>query len=348
MKKIISFLFIVILAFILSSCIKTNTEITIDKNLVVEKKTVQDFTKINDILRKKIEEAKQRAKTNTWVTFVDEWDKYILKTKTEYWVSTESIDKIKKPCENYKKEDLEKDKGALEFKSYTCKNIDKNKALLSFNWWNIKKYIQEENWKYILKLNNINWENKSKKQTLEERKKAADMYKAYWIEMDFVINFPWKIERTDAWTFENNKLKFNIYDLLESKSDDPEVVFIIDPNSETIKQNVTNIVKDNTNVNLKSKWLLYRDMILSKNKLEKSVKRKKYLEKLDKIVDKYSNNNKALKKLYSRLDKLDLENKKFNKIKDIIIYLKAKVWLEIYKNDAKIDDADIINFDNIK
>jgi len=348
MKKIISFLFIIILAFLLSSCIKTNTEITIDKNLAVEKKTVQDFTKFNEILRNRIKEAKEKAKTSTWITITDEWDEYVLKTKSKYWVITEHIDKVKNPCENYKKDDLKKDKEALEFKSYTCKNIDENKALLSFNWWSIKKYIQEENWKYILKLNNINWENKSKKQTLEERKKAADMYKAYWIEMDFVINFPWQIDRTDAWTFENNKLKFSIYDLLESKSDNPEVVFIIDPNSKTIKQNVIVNIKYNTNVNLKSKWLLYRDMILSKNKLEKSIKRKKYVEKLDKIVDKYSSNNKALKKLYSRLDKLDLENEKYNKIKDIIIYLKAKVWLEIYKNDAKIDDADIINFDNIK
>jgi len=348
MKKIISFLFIAILAFMLSSCIKTNTEITIDKNLSIEKKTIQDFTKINDMLRNKIEEAKERARTSTWITITDEWDKYVLKTENEYWVSTEYIEKIKKPCENYKKEDLEKDKDALEFKSYTCKNIDENKALVSFNWWSIKKYIQEENWKYILKLNNINWENNWEKQTLEERKKAADMYKAYWIEMDFVINFPWKIEKTDAWTFENNKLKFSIYDLLESKSDDPEVVFVIDPNSETIKQNVTTIVKDSTNINLKSKGLLYKDMILSKKKLEKSIKRKKYVEKLDKIVSKYSDNNRALKKLYSRLDKLDLENEKYSKIKDIIIYLKAKVWLEIYKNNAKMDDANIINFDNMK
>lgn len=57
---------------------------------------------------------------------------------------------------------------------------------------------------------------------------------------------------------------------------------------------------------------------------------------IDIIVKKLS--EKKLINLYKKLDKIDTDFKKYNKIKFLIKYLKARSWIEIYSRDEIIKE----------
>lgn len=71
--------------------------------------------------------------------------------------------------------------------------------------------------------------------------------------------------------------------------------------------------------NINSKLDLYNKKI-SKN----------IIIKLEKIITKLS--KKKLIKVYKKINKIDFENKKYTKYKDLLIYIKLRIWLEIIKN----------------
>lgn len=104
--------------------------------------------------------------------------------------------------------------------------------------------------------------------------------------------------------------------------------------NKTTSDNVESISKKYEKNNIKAKSLLTKDLIISKNNLRKVIKQKKTISKIDSLVIKLD--IKKLESLYTKLDKINLKLAKFKKYKDLLTYLKAKVWLEIHKrNESK-------------
>ncbi len=93
------------------------------------------------------------------------------------------------------------------------------------------------------------------------------------------------------------------------------------------KENNDKLEKNNYS-KLKKQSLLVRQLVVSKKKLEKNIKYKKFIEKIDKKLESLS--NEKLYKLYLKIEGI-LNLSKTKKYKDILEYIQAKSWIIIYK-----------------
>jgi len=99
-------------------------------------------------------------------------------------------------------------------------------------------------------------------------------------------------------------------------------------NNEKIQITVNPIIEENNTFELNKKSIYVKNLIIAKTNLNKSIKWKKNIEQIDNIVSKI--NDIKLKKLYQKLDKIDLNNKNFRKHRDLLSYLKNRIWVELY------------------
>jgi len=190
MKKI--FIILIFSSIFLSSCVKMDSDLYIDNNLLVSWKTTADFTKANEL-------AKSMSKT-----IINSW-------------STNS--KKKMPCDNFKSSD----NGLL--KNSSCVNINKNTAEITYKWLSITDKIVKNNKWYKLDLKSfINSNNGSNTNS----KASINMMKWMWLEMNYNLYFSGTIIEANIWKIDWNILKFNIYDTLDIK--DPYVIFKLNRN----------------------------------------------------------------------------------------------------------------------
>lgn len=94
-----------------------------------------------------------------------------------------------------------------------------------------------------------------------------------------------------------------------------------------IVSNQNNINDDNFIPSVADKNSFAKQFILSRNKLNKSAKNKKYISKIDKIVTNLSANQSKI--ILSRIAKID--KKKLWNVADVILYLEASIWNNVYK-----------------
>jgi hypothetical protein len=59
----------------------------------------------------------------------------------------------------------------------------------------------------------------------------------------------------------------------------------------------------------------------------------KYITKIENVIEKFS--NAKVLKLLQKLEKINLENPKYKKFKDILVFIKAKTLDEIKKRKLK-------------
>lgn len=88
----------------------------------------------------------------------------------------------------------------------------------------------------------------------------------------------------------------------------------------------------NNKLKIKSKVLFFKKLILTKKTLEESSKWELYKWAVDKRVS--SLDDKRLVIFHNLLWKIDLENIKYRKYKLVLEYMKAKIWIEIWKRDG--------------
>ena len=93
------------------------------------------------------------------------------------------------------------------------------------------------------------------------------------------------------------------------------------------------IFKKTNNKNSKSKFSMIKQAIISKNKLYKTKNWDRYINQIDIIIKKTSENK--LEKLSTKLSKFDTSLKKYLKYKDILDYLEAKVYLELKSREER-------------
>jgi hypothetical protein len=256
--------------------------------------------------------------------------------KSSFNTSTWTTKKLKTPCENFenwqkdkKEDDKHSKKKVYEYTSTTCKNLDENRALVTFSWWKAQKFVSKVGEYYEFDLNRGLWEvdeNKAenkKEQTPEEKEKSQQMMKSMWIEMNYTMIFPWKIVHSDLWKVEWNKIKFSIFDIPSlDKVKKPVVRFKIEKTNWDIEA-VPSIL------NFDSKTQLVKELSIARYNLTKTTKWKKFVKKIDLLVKKM--NNKKKEELYNKLNKYDVNKKWLKKHKFLIMYIRAKLGLELMK-----------------
>ncbi len=329
MKKLFNIFILLILILVLSSCFKMDYTIHINKDFSTKAMIQYDFSEINSMNRKQINKFLEKSKNSTWVTVEETSTWYIITKETKFWNSTQILWKVQNPCKKLINEFDTKTLSEMYmwYKSVSCKNLDKtnDKVLVTLKWGNLKNILEEKNWNYSIDLLKIDWKKSIKKMTNTDRKKSLEWFKMAWIKANYTIYFPSNIIKSDVWAISWNKLSYSVSDILKSNIDNPSVTF----KKFIISNNASNI--SNTKIKLKSKGVLYRDLIISKDRLSKSIIWKKYIKQIDLLVWKLNYNKSTLEKLYNKLDKIDLTKWKYKRFKDIIIYLKSKIWLIYYQ-----------------
>ncbi len=337
MKK--KYILLLIIFALFSSCMKIDTNVTIDNQFNITQEVTYDYTVTNDTIRKQIEDAKKEAETDTGVIITETEDSYLIKRNNNSWTwsyyfsSTSTINKIKNPCIEFNNSlDKTKENLIIDYNDISCKNLDKtyDKVLISYKWWNILKLVELDNWNYKINLLKILWgksdNDNTKKQTKEQKEQTLQMLKSMWFESNYSITFPSKIIKSDIWEIDNKRLDLSLSDFYEEDIDIPFVII-------EKKDNMPEVIKkdDTINISVDDKKLLTKELILSRNNLSKSFSQKKYINLIDKIVDKLSEDTKKLQRLYKKLEKINTTDEKYRKVIDIIIYLKAKAGLKLYE-----------------
>lgn len=106
----------------------------------------------------------------------------------------------------------------------------------------------------------------------------------------------------------------------------------------------------------------YKELILSKNELSKTLKGKKYIRQIDSLIDTYKSNEKILEKLESKLvllfQKLQNDNSLKNKeLKNIINYFYFQVLINLenkaeeeinYESTLSSEEQDLVNKELVK
>lgn len=212
-----------------------------------------------------------------------------------------------------------------DWKNYAYETIN---SLWNFvvikNWKEINKYKESlkpmfsSDWESFSFNVHKDWKNiliKDWKEINKYKRIYSYIYSPYWKSFSFIANKTvYKNIIVKDWK-EIDKYE-NVYSLMYL------------PNSQNIsfvakirwKEVIIQEICDNSkNNSIEKKLNIY------KNKLPKKV-----VLKLENIITKLS--KEKLTKVYKKIEKIDLENKKYAKYKDILIYIKLRIWLELIKN----------------
>jgi len=138
MKKIIFPIFLILISFLLSSCISVKSDITISKDFKITNKITEDITRTNEITRNRNKRLLEEAKTNTWITITETATWYIIKHHSEFGDYTTTNSKVENPC-NKLGEDEQKGATVFNYETFTCKNLDttNDKVLMTYSNWDI-------------------------------------------------------------------------------------------------------------------------------------------------------------------------------------------------------------------
>jgi hypothetical protein len=222
-------------------------------------------------------------------------------------------------------------------KTYTIKennitlfSVDRKIPEIVFSKNNSKFFTihyDKEKWKYIYDSDNL------LRTTINSNFSYTDDLK--YITTDNVISYNWKsnfqnkhnIPRNLKYSDDGKKLLFYIWDWWIWND------YICDLGAKKdFKDDKKQITKK---IKIKSKKEFTFSLIKSKVELNKTEKWKKYIKKINKIKNiifpKLS--NERLLKLFTKIDKIDLNNKKYKKFRNLLLYLKSKVWIEINGRD---------------
>ncbi len=304
MKKILT-VWLVISVLFLTSCIKMDSSLVINNDLTMDWVTTFDYTQMN---------ATSWSFSSSF-TFWWSWS-----------VETENSEK-KLPCDN-----LKSGSGWLSvgiYKSIKCENKTDDIAEVVAKWAELKDIVELKDWNYILDLKWIVENNNSdKEQTESEKIQSINSMKSMWLEMNYTIVFPSKIIDANVWNYTWDTINFNIYDITDTK--DPYVIF---ENNWDIKFTITN-TEENHSLVIQKKALLYKKLILSKRELENTYKWRKDIQKFDEYIPLMKDDK--LIDIYNKLEKVDLNSYKFREYKDLLNYLYAKIWIEIYNRNSII------------
>lgn len=305
MRRII--LVLILVSWILSSCVEIDSKMFVDNNLSVSWKTTIDYTILNSM--------------SEW--FSDYW--------TWITMNTENQTEKKTPCDTF--ESSSSWFTVWSYEKETCINIDENIAEIIWEWGSFKEFISYVDWNYVLNLKKVTESNSNEEEKSEEEQiQSINMLKSMWFEMNYIIELPSNIIEANIWEYVGNKIIFDIFDIVYVEN--PHVIF--EDNWKIIEVNNLDI----NNLNKIKEVLLIKIMIL-KSKLQ-NTKRENYLKKFDYIIPKLSSDK--FKKLSETLRKIDLNNTKIKEYKDILTYLKILVELE--KINKKNINNEIININD--
>jgi len=290
MKKIL-IIWLTLSFLFLSSCIKMDSTLVVNDDLSMDWVTIFDYTQLNA--------------TTSW--FSNFWT----------WTEIESSD-IKKPCDNLSWTWW---LSAWDFKEISCINIDENIAKVIWKWQSIQDFVKVKNWNYILDLKPIVESNSDDDwKTEEEKIQSINSMRTMWFQMNYIIKLPTEIIESNVWRINWDELSFDIYEFTDVKN--PYVIFKSNWNLDK------NIIND-FNVQLDTKQVLFKKLILSKRELEKTYKWRKDVAKFEALIPRVNNNK--LVDLNNRISNIDKSNRLYKKYEDFLNYLDAKIWLEIYK-----------------
>jgi hypothetical protein len=293
MKKII---LLILITFSLSSCIKMDSDLYINDDFFMDWKIVFDYTILNSMA---------------------EW--------MSNWFWTGTTTKIEMPCDK-----LESSTWSLtwwDFEEYKCINISENIAEITGKWLSIKDIIEVTDKWYLLDLKGlVEWytNDEGQNQTEEEKLAWLNMLKWMWFEMNYVLHFPSTIIESNIWEIDWEVFSFNVYDI--SNEDEPYLIYQNTNNNKDEKPIITE-----QEIRIKSKALIFKDLILTKKNLENSPKGKLYKWAVDNRVT--SLDDEKLIRFHNLLWKMDLTSFKYSKYKLALEYMKAKIWMEIYKRE---------------
>jgi len=290
MKKIL-IIWLTLSFLFLSSCIKMDSTLVVNDDLSMDWVTIFDYTQLNA--------------TTSW--FSNFWT----------WTEIESSD-IKKPCDNLSWTWW---LSAWDFKEISCINVDENIAKVIWKWQSIQDFVKVKNWNYILDLKPIVESNSDDDwKTEEEKIQSINSMRTMWFQMNYIIKLPTEIIESNVWRINWDELSFDIYEFTDVKN--PYVIFKSNWNLDK------NIIND-FNVQLDTKQVLFKKLILSKRELEKTYKWRKDVAKFEALIPRVNNNK--LVDLNNRISNIDKSNRLYKKYEDFLNYLDAKIWLEIYK-----------------
>lgn len=290
MKKQI--LFLIFLVLFLSSCIKMNYDLVISEDYWLDGNVTIDYTKLNAY-------SDSLSSSFTWST----------NTK-------------KTPCES-----AESSSGSMDevFTSFTCVNLDENKAQLSWKMNSLKDIIEVKDNGFYLNLNKLFGKNSLSVQDEQNsntdetaKNQSIAMLKSMWFEIDYKISFPWKIIESNVWDFENNILDFSIYDV--SQTEEPYVIFT---ETKAGQSNSSNYI-----ITIDSKQEVTKKLSVATFMIDKSTKWNRDRQKFDKLIP-LMKEDKIVNLLY-RLSKIDKTNKIYIKNKLILDYLEARLNMELH------------------
>jgi len=289
MKKILIILLTLSTLF-LSSCIKMDSTLIVNNDLSMDWITTFDYTQLN-------------ASTSWFSSF---WT----------WTETESTN-TKKPCDNLSWTWW---LSAWDFKEISCINVDENIAKVIWKWQSIQDFVKVKNWNYILDLKPIVESNSDDDwKTEEEKIQSINSMRTMWFQMNYIIKLPTEIIESNVWRINWDELSFDIYEFTNVKN--PYVIFKSNWNIDK------NIIND-SNVQLDTKQVLFKKLILSKRELEKTYKWRKDIAKFDNLIPKVDDNK--LIDLNDKISNIDKSNRLYKKYENFLNYLDAKIWLEIY------------------
>jgi hypothetical protein len=245
-----------------------------------------------------------------------------------FWTWTETQE-IKKPCENLESASWWLSTG--DFSEVKCINVDDNIAKVIWKWQSLKRWIKLVDGNYKLDLEKViewnsgdKWNGTGEWKTKEETKQSLNMMKSMWFEMNYVLKLPTKILDANIWRINNDKLTFNVYEVINT--DNPYVIF---KNDWDIQTNWIKNAELTLEPILESKHILYKKLILFKRELKKTYKWRKDIAKFDSLIPKVD--DKKLLDLNNRIWSIDKSNRLYRKYENFLNYLDAKIWLEIYK-----------------
>lgn len=213
---------------------------------------------------------------------------------------------------------------------------DNNKIFFNYylDWQNIwidlKSFRTYEVWKlYIENYRNIN------SQEIEWKTYIFINWEKSKIGFDKIYNWiiiKWNKEKFKFLAKYNNKIQLyscdlNNLDKVNTEIKDTKKVKKISESNLTDNSSE----KENLIIKIKSKSLIFKDLIISKNYLEKTKKWELFLKAINKKIKDLD--DKRLIKLYQSSLKFDLNLNKYKKYKDFFKYFQSKAWIEIWKRD---------------
>ncbi|MDD2871383.1 MAG: hypothetical protein PHS49_05310 [Candidatus Gracilibacteria bacterium] len=290
MKKQI--LFLIFLVLFLSSCIKMNYDLVISEDYGLDGNVTIDYTKLN---------AYSDSLSSSF---------------------TGSTNTKKTPCES-----AESSSGSMDevFTSFTCVNLDENKAQLSGKMNSLKDIIEVKDNGFYLNLNKLFGKNSLSVQDEQNsntdetaKNQSIAMLKSMGFEIDYKISFPGKIIESNVGDFENNILDFSIYDV--SQTEEPYVIFT---ETKAGQSNSSNYI-----ITIDSKQEVTKKLSVATFMIDKSTKGNRDRQKFDKLIP-LMKEDKIVNLLY-RLSKIDKTNKIYIKNKLILDYLEARLNMELH------------------